>query len=349
MSYNLKTGDVTEWEITLDDYSKTPKYRQLVNSISHAIEDGLLRVGDKLPSVNRLLIEHDISRVTVVRAYDLLKKKEVIESVPGKGYYVKLREEGRRPRILLLFNKLSAHKKLIYDAFSRTLGEEASIYFYVYNNDFNLFKNIIQTSLGKDYTHYVLISHFLEGGENALDVIGQIPPEKLVILDKQIEGISGELASIYQDFERDIYCALTEMRDKLSSYQRLKLIFPDDTYHPVTIKDGFLRFCAEYAFNGCVVSDIATGDIRAGDAFINLMEDDLVTLIKRSKELKLKIGEEVGIISYNETLLKEVLLNGITTVSTDFGLLGQTAAECILHGRKERIANPFHVKFRNSL
>ncbi|PPK85889.1 substrate-binding family protein [Neolewinella xylanilytica] len=338
-----------ELVIALDDYSKTPKYLQLANTIVHAIEDGLLAVGDKLPSVNRLLIEHDISRDTVVRAYDLLKKEQAIESVPGKGYYVKSKQEGKRPRILLLFNKLSGHKKLIYDAFTETLGDGASINFYIYNNDFNLFKRIIQNGLNKDYTHFVLISHFLEGGEHALDVIRTIPPEKLVILDKKVEGITGEFAAIYQDFEHDIYHSLSELRENLSRYQRLKLIFPDYTYHPRSIKDGFLKFCAEYAFSNQLVSDIGADTIEKGDAFINLMEDDLVTLIKRSRKLGLRIGQDVGIISYNETPLKEILLDGITTVSTDFTLLGKTAAECIRGGRGIHRANPFHIKVRNSL
>ncbi|MGB3799507.1 MAG: GntR family transcriptional regulator [Lewinella sp.] len=335
--------------IVLDDYSKTPKYMQLVNTIAHAVEDGVLGIGDKLPSVNRLLIEHDISRDTVVRAYDLLKKERVIESVPGKGYYVKAKLSKKRPRILLLFNKLSGHKKLIYDAFSETLGDGATINFYIYNNDFKLFKNIITNCLHEDYTHFVLISHFLEGGEHAMNVIRTIPPEKLIVLDKKMEGIKGEFATIYQDFERDIYHALTELKDNLSRYQRLKLIFPDYTYHPSSIKDGFFRFCAEYAFANTLVSDIRTDTIEHGDAFINLMEDDLVTLIKRAKKEGLQVGKDIGIISYNETPLKEILLDGITTISTDFSLLGKKAAECIRDGRGSHVANPFHVQLRNSL
>ncbi|WP_116124932.1 GntR family transcriptional regulator [Lewinella sp. IMCC34183] len=339
----------TDWKIVLDDYSKTPKYLQLVNSIRHAIEDDLLQVGDRLPSVNRLLVELDISRVTIVRAYDLLKKKQIIESVPGKGYYVKAKENGKRPRILLLFNKLSAHKKIIYDAFSETLGETASINFHIYNNDFKLFKRIIQQCLQEDYTHYVLISHFLEGGEHALDVIRQIPPDRLVILDKKVEGLGGAYASIYQDFERDIFQALTELRDELVRYDRLTLIFPKHTYHPRSIRDGFLRFCAEYAFTGTIVPDITKSALQPGTAFVCLMEDDLVTLIKRAKEQEVRVGHDIGIISYNETVMKEILLDGITTVSTDFYLLGKTAASFIRDGRKEHIANPFHVKLRNSL
>jgi hypothetical protein len=41
------------------------------------------------------------------------------------------------------------------------------------------------------------------------------------------------------------------------------------------------------------------------NAYINLVEEDLVALIKRIKDTAYKIGTEVGILSYNETPLKE--------------------------------------------
>ena len=40
----------------------------------------------------------------------------------------------------------------------------------------------------------------------------------------------------------------------------------------------------------------------------------------------LVIGKQVGIISYNETPLKKIILNGITTISTDFEAMGIEAA-----------------------
>ncbi len=48
------------------------------------------------------------------------------------------------------------------------------------------------------------------------------------------------------------------------------------------------------------------------------MENDLVILIERILAAGLKVGKDVGVISYNETPLKKIILNGITTISTDF-------------------------------
>ncbi|MBK8391136.1 MAG: winged helix-turn-helix transcriptional regulator [Saprospiraceae bacterium] len=75
--------------IKLDDYSKTPKYKQLVNNIIEAIENGDFKLNDRLPTVNTLLETFDISRDTIVKAYDILKENNIILSVPGIGYYIK--------------------------------------------------------------------------------------------------------------------------------------------------------------------------------------------------------------------------------------------------------------------
>ncbi|WP_317169191.1 substrate-binding domain-containing protein [Mucilaginibacter humi] len=83
--------------------------------------------------------------------------------------------------------------------------------------------------------------------------------------------------------------------------------------------------------------------------YINLMEDDLVELVEKIISSKLKVGEDIGVISYNETPLKKIILNGITTISTDFKMMGEKAAEMALTNTKEHLAIPFKVTLRDSL
>jgi DNA-binding LacI/PurR family transcriptional regulator len=65
--------------------------------------------------------------------------------------------------------------------------------------------------------------------------------------------------------------------------------------------------------------------------------------------LELKIGKQVGVISYNETPLKKIILNGITTVSTDFSQMGSIAAGLILQNSTKQIEVPFYLTIRPSL
>jgi DNA-binding LacI/PurR family transcriptional regulator len=79
------------------------------------------------------------------------------------------------------------------------------------------------------------------------------------------------------------------------------------------------------------------------------MEDDLVVLIERIISLKLEVGKDVGVISYNDTPLKRIILNGITTISTDLNYMGKAAAELILNNSQEQIEVPFYLTLRDSL
>lgn len=334
--------------IKVDEYSLTSKYLQIANSIIREIENEHITLGDNLPSINELSIELDISRDTVERGYKHLKNIGVIDSVPRRGYFIKSIEFKNPLKIFLLFNKLSVHKKKIYDSFFASIGNYAVIDFYIYNNDFSLFKHLL-TNRRNDYTNYVIIPHFLEGGENAHEIINTIPKEQLLLLDKVIPNVIGEFAAAYENFEMDIYNALTQAIDQLSKYHTLKIIFPDNSYYPPEILKGFKNFCQDNAFSHKVISDIAEEPINAGEVFINVMEKDLISLVEKILLLNLKVGEQVGIISYNEIPIKKIILNGITTISSDFDQMGKIAAELILSNSKERIEVPFRLTLRASL
>lgn len=335
--------------LIVDAYSATPKYLQISNAIFKAIKEGNIEKDYVLPSINDLSFEFDISRDTVEKGYRHLKKLGAINSVPGKGYYVCQTETTPALKIFLLFNKLSAHKKIIYDAFVKKLNNTAIIDFYIYNNDFSLFKNLLQRHAEMDYTHFVIIPQFIEGGERAVEIINSIAADKLIVLDKMLDGLNQHCAAVYENFEKDIYTALFQSLSRLEKYDAIKIVFPEYSYFPLEILNGFNKFCQDYAFDHKIVHDINKAEINKGDVFINLMEDDLVVLIERVIAEKLEVGKDVGIISYNETPWKKVILNGITTISTDFQLMGETAAKLILENSKQQIEVPFYLTFRNSL
>ena len=98
-----------------------------------------------------------------------------------------------------------------------------------------------------------------------------------------------------------------------------------------------------------MVSDVASEAIQPGEVYINLMEDDLVVLIEKIFSLGLQIGKDVGVISYNETPLKKILLNGITTISTDFKMMGTIAAEIIKSQNRQDKEAPFYLTLRPSI
>src|SRR5215207_1978168 len=191
----MKQSPVVKF-VDIDFYSATPKYLQLANCIIKAIREKKIQENDVLPSINELSFQFEISRDTAEKGYKYLKNMGIIGSVPGKGYYIKSTDVNRTTRIFLMFNKLSPHKKIIYDAFVATLGDKAAIDFYIYNNDFSLFKKLLTNSSENEFHYYVIIPHFMEGGENAYTVINTIPKEKLILLDKIIPGVTGDFGAV---------------------------------------------------------------------------------------------------------------------------------------------------------
>ena len=334
--------------IDIDILSVTPKYLQIANSIIKAVTNGKLQDNDILPSINEFSNELDISRDTVEKGYRHLKKIGILSSVAGKGFFIKNADSIQFYKIFLLFNKLSTHKKIIYDSFVNTLGSVATIDFYIYNNDFNLFKELIKKSID-EYSHYVIIPHLTQDAETFTDELNMIPPEKLILMDKTILAMEGKCSSVYEDFDQDIYNALKSALLPLQKYHTIKIIFPPYTYHPKEILAGFYNFCIEFAFEHCIIHNISKEIIEDGTVYISLMEDDLVTLIEKILDCKKEVGKDVGVISYNDTPLKKIILNGITTVSTDFKFMGKKAAELILNKEQVHVGVPFYLTLRNSL
>ena len=136
---------------------------------------------------------------------------------------------------------------------------------------------------------------------------------------------------------------------QLRKYQVLKIVFPQHTYFPQEIVTGFNRFCDQFAFAHQVVHNMGTEPMTRGEVYITLMESDLVTLIERTVMQKWKVGKEVGVISYNETPLKRVILNGITTISTDFEQMGKQVSEMILNKTLAQLPVSFYLNLRSSL
>lgn len=334
--------------IKIDEFSSSPKYMQLSNSVLDGIRKGIIQKNDLMPSINDVSFGFDISRVTVERGYNYLKSIGVLKSVAGKGYFINSTELSQNYKVFLLFNKLSVHKKIIYDSFVQTLGPKASIDFFVYNNDFGLFKRIIENRKD-DYTNYVIIPHFFEDGENASEVINTLPSGRVILLDKILPKITLEFGAVYENFGNDLFQTLTEGLDALKKYHKIIMIFPEASYFPKEIIKGFKQFCSEFAFEQEIISSLENHQISKGEVYINLMEDDLVDLIDKIISIDFKIGKEIGVISYNDTPLKRFILNGLTTISTDFKQMGKSAAELILNNQTSKIENPFYLTLRKSL
>jgi DNA-binding transcriptional regulator YhcF (GntR family) len=328
--------------------STVPKYLQVVNAIISDIEDGILKPGSRIPSINETSEMYYLSRDTIEKAYKELRERGIITSVRGKGNYICKTFSRDKMRVLLLFNKLSAYKKAIYYAILDTLGEDAIVDLQIHHYDGKVCESLIQESLGK-YHYYVVMPHFSENAATVLQTLQKIPKNKLILLDKNLDQLPGDYTAIYQDFERDINSALHSGNDLIKKYQKLVLVYPKEVSYPIEIVKGFRRFCQETSKSYSIVNCMEEEAIAVKTAFVVLEESDLVDLIKYCRDKNLVLGQDIGIISYNETPLKEILASGITVISTDHEKMGETAANMMRNRQQGKIRNPFTLIRRNSL
>ncbi len=342
--------------IDVDKNSRKPKYIQIVDSVIQNISQGVFSIDDKMPSINMLSEEFYLSRDTVEKAYRILKERKIIISVRGKGFYIARTNLISKINILFLINKLSSYKLKIYNAFNRSIGDNSYTDLQIYHCEESLFMNLLEKDIGA-YDYYIVISHFksddfkhISASKNVIQAINNIPKEKLIMLANFVGEIDGEIVKIYQDYENDIYNALIQGFKKIVKYKKLMLVYPDKSVYPYPkrIVQGFRKFCIEKSLDFEIIEEIYDNMIlKKGDLFITIMEDDLVHLINQIREYEFEIGKDIGVLSYNDTPLKHLL--GISVISTDFKIMGETAAQMILSNKKGEIKNPFNFIDRESM
>ena len=75
--------------LQVDFQAGKPVYLQLADQIRYAAASGRLHPGEALPSLLPLAEELRINRNTIARAYAELEGQGIIETLPGKGHYLK--------------------------------------------------------------------------------------------------------------------------------------------------------------------------------------------------------------------------------------------------------------------
>jgi GntR family transcriptional regulator len=98
--------------IVLSHQSAIPIYEQIKEQLKAQVLSGALAEGDLLPSIRRLAGDLKVSVITTTRAYNDLELEGFIQTIPGKGCYVK-KIEGERVRAQFLSETKEALRKTV--------------------------------------------------------------------------------------------------------------------------------------------------------------------------------------------------------------------------------------------
>ncbi|WP_288307763.1 GntR family transcriptional regulator [uncultured Enterococcus sp.] len=88
--------------VRINKASSKPYYEQLVLSIKEDILNGVLTVGDQVPSVREMAKHLLMNPNTVSKAYKVLENEQVLVTIKGKGTFVKVTEDLPRDEIRIL-------------------------------------------------------------------------------------------------------------------------------------------------------------------------------------------------------------------------------------------------------
>lgn len=319
----------------------TSKFKSLADGISLAIMQGDLRTGDNLMSINEASAHYKVSRDTIFKAYNELKRRGLIDSNPTIGYFVK----GEVNHVLLLLDTYSSFKQNLYDRFVANLPEnyKVDLIFHQYNK--RLFETIVRESIGK-YSIYVIMNF---SNEHFSETIKSIPTNKLLLLDFGNFEKAG-YSYICQDFNESLYNCLNEGCDLLKKYIKLTFVFPEKVCHPVSATEYFIKFCLARNFEYEVLrKESDWKGIESGTAYICILSEDLVKTIRAADSAGLIVGKDIGLIAYNDEPVLEVIKNGISSISIDFGLMGEKAANFITSKQPIQEYLPTQLIIRSSI
>ena len=320
-----------------------PKYKQIVSSIEGALTNRELKKGDRLPSINSVKNRFSLSRDTVLMAFGELKTRGIVESIPGKGYYIKSENVKVKEKVFLLFDELNAFKEDLYSSFLNQLNDSIQVDIYFHHFNYAMFSKLVYDNIGS-YNYYIVMPANFNDADK---VLAKLPEDKVYILDQTQDNLI-QYPTIYQNFENDIFKSLNNALHLLKKYEKIILLFPEKK-QPKGMLNGFQKFRKSTQFKHEVIDSLNERIPKKGEAYLILDDQNLIVLIKKIKDANLILGQEVGVISYNDTLLKEVVEGGITTISTDFNIMGKRLAKMILNKEQLKIENPNALIIRNSL
>lgn len=320
------------------------KHEQLVHGVIEAIDEGILTTGDQLPSINKMVSELGYARKTIVKAYEELKERGLVESKKLKGYFIVSQETKVTLKLALILFSFQRFQEEFYNAFRKELGKRFHIDVFFHHNNISVFETIFANIHGK-YGRYV-IAPIPDSRTRIL--LERIEPQKLLIIDRYIP-MPKEYSYISQEFEETTYSKLVQLLPEIKKYRKFILFFEEDTDYPKGILNAFNRFLLDYQIKGTVEKGYKPGSIKKGNLYFFISDTFLWEVLRDCRNNEYVVGKDVGILSHNDHVAKQIVFGGITTISTDFNDMARRAASHIKTGAHTQVIMPFDLIKRNSL
>lgn len=325
---------------------KLPRYQVIARVIRERIESGDYTPGTRIPSIRQLARELDCNKLTVHRAFDILKKDGLIENRVGSGSFVRFPEKITMPEGIFDF---------------RTDYLDESLFPYeqvqeIFNQLFNTEKahTLAPTpTAGDDGLLRVLSQYYhvpvqcmviISGAQQGLDLVAKVFSAKIsdtmLFEDPTYPGaISLFKAKHFVPLAPDgpdLGC----LKDKLNR-AHIRLFYTMPTVHNPTgmaysqeKKVAVARLARQYNFY--IVEDDFLSEFRnpAGPRFVDICPEQTIHI--KSLSQTTVSGIRLGFMVVPETLYDKFLYAKFSSDIASFGLMQRCMREFFKKGLYER-------------
>jgi len=328
----------------LEEINSLSKHEQLVLGIIDAIDSGHLSVNDQLPSINTMVDEVGFARKTIVKAYEDLKGRGLVESKKTKGYFVVSNKTKVFLKIALIMYSFQRFQQEYYNALRNEFGDKVQIDVFFHHNNEEVFETVFMNIRAK-YGMYVVAPIESESIKNLLKSLN---PEKLIIVDRFL-NIGNEYTYITQEFENSTYNNLIKLLPKIKKYRELILFFRNDLDYPKGILTSYHKFLRDYDVKGKVIESYKSSAVKKDVLYLFISDADLWPLLKDCRNSDLRVGRDVGVLSFNDHVVKEIVFGGITTISANFSEMATLTANNLKRLKYTKSVVPTNLIDRESL
>ncbi|MFP4060609.1 MAG: GntR family transcriptional regulator [Bacteroidales bacterium] len=343
----MKNNEVLYIQSRLKEHNRNFRLKSEVfaDAIISGVRDKVFQLGDVLPSVNKLTTELDVSRKTVVSGYNLLKEKGIVGTRERVGYYVASENTTHRYNILMIFYTFNQYIQVFFNAFVEKLGKQGKIEVALHNANPNVFRALLRDNINR--FDKIIVSGFNHAVFRR--EIKKVSNDKLILFSR-LDGYEGSNNYYVQDFYKGTLGALQQGVEVLKKYKNFYLLYnKKDWNFPRGIVDASLDFCKEHGMRFLQANDYKSVNKLKNSVFFIVNDMDLVGVLERVEKEGLILGLDAGLVSYNESPIKRVIRQGITTISVDFAEMGERVAHSLIHSENNKEILETRLIKRNSL
>ena len=320
------------------------KHEQFIQGFINAINNKRFVEGEQLPSINSLVSKLGFARETVAKGYRELINQGIVISKNRIGFFLGSIERPVEIKVALVLFAFDSYQEIFYKTLRNKLGNKAHIDIFFHHNNIDIFNTIIENVRGR-YNKYVIAPI---PDNRTKGILTPFPKEKLLIIDRFV-NTGRDISHITQEFFDSSYRVFSNLYEVIKGYNKMVYYHRPNADTPEEILKAFKKFVLEFGINHEILPEYLPGSIKKGNVYFTINNAELWMMVKDAKNKKLNLGKDIGILSHNDDLVKEIILDGITTYSTSFELMAEKAAEYIIKGEKIQETIPTVLIRRGSL